>query len=194
MDWNQAGADARQTVETLSGLNIPYFAVLDFAGFKEAIDQVGGVDVVVDRTFTDYAYPADVGDGYLPPITFTAGPQHMDGTTALEFARSRHAAGPEGSDFARSQRQQKIITAFEAKLFQLNIISGASTLNSLLDIFADHFHTNLDPGELYQLYNFYKANGSYYSVYQPRSDHGINLSGNYGSRRRLHFNSLRQQK
>lgn len=156
-DWNEAGQCAILAAEHLTGLQIPYFTELDFSGFQTAIDQVGGVDVTVDRTFTDYSYPNDATNGYLPPLTFTAGPQHMDGTTALEFARSRHAAGIEGSDFARSQRQQKIIEAFKEKALKLNLISNAATINSLLGTFADHFHTNLSPTEILRLYNLMKT-------------------------------------
>ena len=87
LDWNVGGTWARDVVQNLTGLQVPYFAVMDFSGFEKAIDQVGGVDITVDRTFTDYQYP-DNGTGYLPPQTFTAGPQHMDGATALIFARS----------------------------------------------------------------------------------------------------------
>jgi len=155
-DWNQGGQYAIQVVQNISGMTIPYFAVIDFSGFEKAINQVGGVDVHVDRTFTDYSYP-DSGTGYLPPLTFTEGDQHLDGTRALEFARSRHAAGIEGSDFSRSQRQQKIIQAFESKIFTNNLVKDAGTINSLMSIFADHFHTNLNPGQLFQLYNLEKG-------------------------------------
>ncbi|HVY67482.1 MAG TPA: LCP family protein [Patescibacteria group bacterium] len=155
-DWNEGGQAAIQAVEKLTGLQIPYFAVLDFSGFKQAIDEVGGVDVHVDRTFTDYSYPNDATGGYLPPLTFTAGDQHMNGTTSLEFARSRHADGPEGSDFARSQRQEKIIQAFKQKVIQLNLIGNAGTINSLLGTFADHFHTDISPTELFRIYSLIK--------------------------------------
>lgn len=151
-DWNEAGQWARSAAEQLSGLKIPYFAVIDFAGFEKAINQVGGLDIKIDRTFTDYSYP-DSNDGYLPPITFTEGSEHMNGTRALQFARSRHAAGLEGSDFARSARQQKIISAFKEKVLNLNLITGAGTINSLLDTFASHFHTNITPGEILRIYN-----------------------------------------
>ena len=154
-DWDEAGSWARQQVETMSGLKIPYFAVIDFAGFEEAVSKVNGLDVHVDRTFTDYTYP-DSGIGYLPPITFTEGDEHMDGTRALEFARSRHAAGPEGSDFARSARQQKIIDAFKQRVLGLNLITNAGTLNSLLSTFANHFHTNIAPANILRLYNLIK--------------------------------------
>lgn len=157
-DWDKAGQWSRSVVEKISGLNIPYFAVIDFSGFEKAINEVGGVDVSVDRTFTDSAYP-DSGTGYLPPQTFVAGPQHMDGARALIFARSRHAAGVEGSDFSRSQRQQKIIEAFKAKVFTLNLASDAGKLNSLLNIFADHFHTNIGPGQMLRLNSIFRSGG-----------------------------------
>ena len=156
MDWDQAGQNARQAVENLSGLKVPYFAVMDFSGFEKAVNQVGGLDITVDRTFTDDQYP-DSGTGYLPPQTFTAGPQHMDGARALIFARSRHSTnGLEGSDFARSQRQQKIIDAFKQKVLSNNLIGDAGNLNSLLGIFADHFHTNMTPSEIYRVYTLTK--------------------------------------
>lgn len=154
-DWDEAGRWARQQVEKISGLTVPYFAVVDFKGFAKAIDQVGGVDVYVERTFTDYTFPDDFHKdtkGYLPPLTFKQGTEHMAGERALQFARSRHAAGPEGSDFARSQRQQKVINALKQRILDLNLVSDAGKVNSLLGTFADHFHTNLTPGELFHIY------------------------------------------
>ena len=70
--FNDGGQAAVAAVEKISGLDIPYFAVIDFKGFAEAVDVIGGVDVTVDRTFTDYTYP-DSNDGYLPAQTFTTG-------------------------------------------------------------------------------------------------------------------------
>lgn len=149
-DWDEAGRWARQVVSQMSGVDIPYFAVVDFSGFEQAVDQIGGVDVTVERTFTDYQYPNST-DGYLPPQTFTAGPQHFNGKLSLIFARSRHAAGPEGSDFARSQRQQKIIAAFREKVQKLNLVTDSGQLATLLQTFASHFHTNFTPGQLLRL-------------------------------------------
>lgn len=154
-DYNEAGAWARQVAEDTTGLKLPYFAVIDFSGFEKAIDLVGGVDITVDRTFTDAMFP-DSGIGYLPPLTFKAGPAHLDGTKALQYARSRHGNNGEGSDFARSLRQQKVITAFKTKVFQLNLITDSGKINSLLNTFADHFHTNINPGELFRLYSLIK--------------------------------------
>ena len=149
-DYNAAATEAIAGVSSLSNETIPYFAAVDFEGFVSAVDRVGGLDINVERTFTDYAYPNDATNGYLPPQTFTKGLQHMDGARALIFARSRHAEGPEGSDFARSKRQQLVLEAFKQKVLQLKI-SDSQTISDLLTIAADHFHTNLQPEELLKL-------------------------------------------
>ncbi len=145
------GELAMQAVAQMTGLDIAYFATIDFSGFEKAVDRIGGLDINVERTFTDSQYPNDANYGYIAPITFTAGSEHMNGQRALQFARSRHGSNQEDSDFARSKRQAKIIDAFKAKLQQLGILSNAGTINDLLDILADHAHTNIDPSELLHL-------------------------------------------
>jgi LCP family protein required for cell wall assembly len=155
-DYNQGGQMAIKTVENLTGLTVPYFAVVDFSGFEKAVDQIGGLDIKVDTGFTDNTFPNDATYGYLPPQTFAAGWQHMDGSRALIFARSRHAEGLEGGDFARSARQQKVIQAFKEKVVNLNLITDAGKINSLINIFADHFHTNLSPSEIFRVYSLAK--------------------------------------
>lgn len=157
-DWNRGGQAALESAQKLTGLNIPYFAVVDFSGFEQAVNEIGGLDVKVENSFTDHSFPNDATAGYLPAQTFTAGWQHMDGARALIFARSRHAEGPEGSDFSRSIRQQKIISAFREKIINLNLITNSGKINSLLGIFADHFHTNISPGEIYHMYGLAKDN------------------------------------
>lgn len=158
-DWDKAGQSIRDVVSNITGLRISYFAVLDFKGFEKTIDLLGGVDVHIDRTFTDYTFP-DNGIGYLPPVTFKEGDEHMNGERALIFARSRHAAGEEGSDFARSTRQQKIITAAKEKLVSLNLIADAGKINELFTIVGDHFHTNMTPGQMLRAYNLTKDFGN----------------------------------
>ncbi len=145
------GAKAEEAVGKLTGLDVPYFAALDFSGFEKAINQVGGLDITIDNTFTDSQYPNDATAGFLPPVTFVKGTEHMDGARALIFARSRHGTGDEASDFARSHRQEKILQAFRAKASQLNFFSDTSTINSLINILSDHFSTNLEPQELIHL-------------------------------------------
>jgi LCP family protein required for cell wall assembly len=151
-DWDKAGASIREVVSKMTGLDIPYFAVLDFSGFEQGIDLLGGVDIQIDRTFTDYTYP-NSGTGYLPAVTFKEGQEHMDGKRALIFSRSRHAAGEEGTDFARSLRQQKVIQAAKEKVVNLNILADAKKINELFSVIGDHFHTNMSPGQMLRAYN-----------------------------------------
>jgi len=118
---------AKAEMEAVFGQRIPYAAVVNFSEFEELIDFFGGIDVVVDRSFTDKKYPIagkenDPCDGdpeyacRYETISFAKGINHMDGKTALKFARSRNAEGIEGNDFARAKRQQKIVEAVKDKL------------------------------------------------------------------------------
>ncbi len=150
MDEEGSGGQAIiDELETITGLEIPYYAVIDFKGFVKAVNDVGGLDITIDRTFTDSSYP-DYKNGYLAPVTFTKGTEHMNGERALIFARSRKGNNGEGSDFARSERQKKILVALKEKALSLNL-NDLKTLNSLLSTFTDNFRTNLEPHELKRL-------------------------------------------
>ena len=149
LDYAYGGDQAKAAIAQLSGEKVDYFAAMDFEGFTEAVDSVGGIDVNVPDTFTDYTYPNDATNGYLPPVTFKAGEQHMDGARALIFSRSRHSPDSnEGSDFARSRRQQIVLSAFKGKVLQMNVLANPSKVNELIGILADHFHTDMDPAEV----------------------------------------------
>ena len=71
----------------------------------------------------------------------------MDGKTALEFARSRHGNNGEGSDFARSKRQEKIMLAAREKLLKAGTLMNPFTLNSLYDTIKGSLLTNLQTWE-----------------------------------------------
>ncbi len=143
------GEAAIAEVEKLTGLEIPYFTSIDFKGFVKAVDHLGGLDIEIERTFTDSEYP-NYNLGYLPPVTFTKGTEHMNGERALIFARSRKGTNGEGSDFARSERQKKIMIAMKEKLAALNI-TDLGTINRLLSDFTDNVRTNFEPHELRRL-------------------------------------------
>jgi LCP family protein required for cell wall assembly len=96
-------------VSYLVGVPIDYYAQVDIAGFRQVIDAVGGVDVVVERVVDDPGYqfsPTEVGF-HLDP-----GPVHLDGKYATAFVRSRHGS----SDYDRARRQQQVLLALRSKL------------------------------------------------------------------------------
>lgn len=132
-------------------LNIPiqYYARVDFDGFKDVIDQVGGITVTVDTAFSDFQYP-DNAYGY-DPISFKAGQQTMDGTAALKFSRSRHGNNGEGSDFARAARQQKIIVALKEKLLSFGTLSNPKKISDVLGSLGSHSQTNMEIWEMLRL-------------------------------------------
>jgi len=121
---------ARAIMEDVTGLPIHYVVTLDFTQFENLIDVLGGIDVTVETAFIDTEFPIagrenDECDGdktyacRYETIQFQTGIQHMDGTLALKYVRSRHADGDEGTDFARSRRQQDIILALKEKIMKL---------------------------------------------------------------------------
>jgi LCP family protein required for cell wall assembly len=147
---NSGGLATTETISQLLNLPIPYYVRVDFKGFINIVNDFGGLDLYVDNTLDDYQYPIMGREDSLPisrrteHLHINQGWQHMNGELALKYVRSRHAAGAEGSDFARSRRQQKILAAFKEKVFSWKTILSPKKIKSLLDNYRDHFSTNLN--------------------------------------------------
>lgn len=150
MDDAGSGPDvARETLENFLGIDIPYYARVDFRGFEKLIDNIGGVDVFVDKPFSDSAFPT--WDYKVRTISFSKGWAHFDGPRALDFARSRHGNNFEGSDFARARRQQKIILAARDKLLSTETLLHPTRLTDIFATLDAHLQTNLDLPEMIEL-------------------------------------------
>ncbi len=143
------GEAARQAVAALLDQPIDYYVRVDFSAFKTLIDDVGGVTVNVERTFTDFAYPTD--DALYQKVHFDKGWQTMDGETALEFVRSRHGNNGEGGDFARSRRQQKVMLALKEKLVSFDTLLNPSRVASVLETLQSHVITDMELWEIVKL-------------------------------------------
>ena len=124
----------QKSIERLTGQEIQYYAMVDFNAFIEIIDAIGGIDINVENSFTDYRYP--LGLDYQT-VSFKAGPQTMDGETALMYSRSRHSLhNNEGTDFARARRQQKVIIALRDKLLSSESLTNPKTLIGIFSSIA----------------------------------------------------------
>lgn len=99
------GQTAKQTVSNVLGQPVDRYLVIGLQGVRDVVDAVGGVDITVPTAIHDDAYPTD--DYGYQTVDIPAGRQHMDGDTALKYARTRH----QDSDFARTARQQQVIAA-----------------------------------------------------------------------------------
>lgn len=157
-----AGNLLKDTLSYVSGINVDRFFSIDFKTFSKVIDKLGGIDVVIDTSFTDEQYPITGNENELcgrnedelpmiqgwiatdesalikifpcryETLTFKKGKMHMDGTTALKFVRSRHSA-VDGNDFARSNRQKNVLQAIKNKVYTINFVPKIPTLLSELE-------------------------------------------------------------
>jgi len=166
---------AEAVVGKITGQNVDYGIRIDFSGFVKAVDIVGGLDVNVDNTFDDYQYPIDgkeadacghtqdelkalATDSADQAVTdfpcrykhvhFDKGLIHMDGETALEFVRSRHASqSVEASDFARSKRQEKVISALKSKVLSAQTLINPGKIISLYTVLQGSIDTDIKQSE-----------------------------------------------
>lgn len=150
---------AKTITEDVVGMPIHYAFVIDFSGFTKIIDLVGGVDVMVPQAFTDMQYPIEGKENDLcggdptfrcryESIHFNEGLVHMDGTFALKYVRTRHAEGEEGSDFARSRRQQDVLVALRKKILNPALLVHLSIDFKLFRAFDDATDMDMNIGEL----------------------------------------------
>ena len=187
---------SRAVVAKVTGQNINYEVVIDFSGFVTLVDYLGGIDVNVSRTLDDYLYPVEGREedpcghteeevaslsaqiatssaqelGAFPcrykHIHFDVGTIHMNGKQALEFSRSRHGLNGEGSDFARSRRQQEVIAAIKAKALALQIILNPIKVFGIFNILKNNIDTNIQISEFDDFINLaQKMQGAKISSY-----------------------------
>lgn len=140
------GALAKKTVSELLGYPIDYYVKINFDGFVKIVDLIGGIDVVVPRTIHDEEFPTiDYG---IETFHIEAGPQHLDGETALKYARTRHA----DDDFQRAQRQQQVLLAIKDKLIENKLMTTLHLLE-LIRVMSDSVEHDIPPTELPGLLN-----------------------------------------
>ena len=134
-------AEVTSILEELFGVKIDYYVTIDFNGFRQAVDEMGGLEIYVDKTFDDYNYPRhdnDQVDAGVMHIHFDEGWETMDGERALQYARSRYSL-EDGGDYNRSIRQQKVIQAFKSKLLDLKDLKKIFNVGKII---SSHYQTN----------------------------------------------------
>jgi LCP family protein required for cell wall assembly len=152
----EAGAkSASDEVSKILGVPIHYSITLDFVGFKELVDSLGGVTVNVDKDLYDPFYPKDSfssdgtyskSDAYIT-VSIKAGTQKMDGITALRYARSRETT----SDFDRAKRQQNLVFAIEEKSLSLGVLTNPQKVTDILNTLGKHIKTTFNLAETKEL-------------------------------------------
>ncbi|GGS64670.1 transcriptional regulator [Streptomyces cinerochromogenes] len=113
---------AVKTVESLTGVRMDHYLEIDFSGFAELVDALGGVDVTTGRDIDD-----DKSHLHLE-----AGTHHLDGTQALALARTRHGIG-DGSDLGRIGLQQTLVKALLGQLSDAGLLTDPAKLYKVAD-------------------------------------------------------------
>ncbi|MFA5754391.1 MAG: LCP family protein [Patescibacteria group bacterium] len=164
-EQKEAGSGGQATslaIGELLQVPIHYYIRADFSGFSKIIDELGGIEIEVENTFDDYSYPAngqeDNPDYYarFEHLHFDAGRQTMNGETALKYARSRHALGAEGSDFARAKRQQLVLEAIKDKLLSSRTLLNPVVITKLANEFSKNISTDLSAWEMLRFWDLFK--------------------------------------
>jgi polyisoprenyl-teichoic acid--peptidoglycan teichoic acid transferase len=140
---------AMQTVQAALDIPVQYYIRLNFTAFEKLVDMIGGIDLFVEESIDDPDYP-DAGFGY-EPLHLDAGWQHLDGHTALKYARTRATAG---SDLDRVKRQQQVILMVRDKILKNHQLPNVlAQLGPLLQLPGGPVQTNLTPGQIVELVN-----------------------------------------
>jgi len=137
---------AMTTIQYNLGIPINEHVVVDFATFITLIDLIGGVQINVEQTIDDPEYP-DMSYGY-DPFYLEAGWHHLDGVTALKFARSRHQT----DDIDRAYRQQQLLYAVRDKVVSAEMLPElAAKAYPLWAELRDGIDTGLDIDQILEL-------------------------------------------
>jgi LCP family protein required for cell wall assembly len=136
------------TVERNFQVKIDQYVWIGLKGLIRVIDLMGGVDVITNNPVLDDEYPADIDtqDPYgYHRVAVLPGPQHLDGAHALQYVRSRHS--DLRGDFARSQRQQQVLTALRGRAS----LVGPADLPDLAKAIGSEMRTSMSVQQVAQL-------------------------------------------
>ncbi len=130
----------------IMGVDIQYYALVDFDNFVTMIDTLQGVEINAPERLYDTEFPDDQFKGYIT-LDIPAGVQTLDGKTALRYARSRKSS----SDFARSARQHLVLTAIVDRIASQLTLTNIWQMRTLYAQFRAMVHTNMTVQEMISL-------------------------------------------
>nr|WP_225443298.1 LCP family protein [Lolliginicoccus lacisalsi] len=118
-----------KSVQQISGMNITRFVGIDFAGFQDMVDTIGGVEVCVTQP---------MWDDELGLIIPEAGEQVIDGPTALDYVRARHVPTEGTNDYGRMHRQQVLLSSLLREVLSNRVLLDPTKLNNFIEAFVSH--------------------------------------------------------
>ncbi len=167
--FNEAGYPAggmgqlEQILETKLGIDINYYALVNYTALRDAVNAVGGIDVNIQSTNPRGLYDPSKDYSKSPPgvlVKLTNGVHHLDGQTALNLARARgDAYGSYGfnADFTRTANQRLMLTAIKDKATSAGVLSNPIKIGNLFDSIGNNVTTDFKTNEIRRLASIVKA-------------------------------------
>ncbi|MFG3074660.1 LCP family protein [Streptomyces sp. NPDC048225] len=142
--YSQVGpACVVKTVEKMSGVRMDHYVEIDFAGFKDLVDAIGGVTVTVDQDIHDKSSGLDLA----------AGTHKLNGTDSLAFVRTRHGIG-DGSDLGRIGLQQEFMIALLSEIKNQDLLGSPTKTYKIADTLTAALTTDSELASLTALADF----------------------------------------
>ncbi|MFE7413538.1 LCP family protein [Streptomyces laurentii] len=135
-----------KTVEKMSGVRLDHYMEIDFAGFKGLVDAIGGVTIDIDKPINDKH----------SGLELAAGPQRLDGTQSLAFARTRYGVG-DGSDLGRIGNQQKFLTALLTEVKKQDLLGSPAKTYKIANSATEALTTDAELASLTSLSDYARS-------------------------------------
>jgi polyisoprenyl-teichoic acid--peptidoglycan teichoic acid transferase len=141
------------------GLPVHYHMLVNYAAVRETVNAVGGVEVTIRSVDERGLYDPNISTVDGGPLRLKNGPQHLDGQTALNFARARGEPAPDGrvgygfprSDFNRTEHQRQLLAALKDKILEPEVLFNPFTLGRIFEAASGNVQTDLEINEAYRL-------------------------------------------
>lgn len=165
--FNQPGYPAggmgqlEQIVSQDLGIPIDYYALVDYTAIRDAVNDVGGIDVNIQSSDPRGLYDPSIDYAtHHPLVRLSNGWHHLDGQQALDLARARGDAygsyGFAGSDFERTQNQRLMLAALKKKAVSAGVLANPAKLSNLSDAVGNNVKTDFKLSEVRRLYDLIK--------------------------------------
>lgn len=153
-----------QVVEENFGIDINYYALVNYNALRQAVDAVGGVDYTVKSSDSRGLYDPNIDyTNNGPLVKLPNGVHHLNGQQALNLARARgdssRSYGFAGSDFDRTKHQRELLLLLKSKAVSAGVLANPAKLSSLSDAIGGNVKTDLSLSEVRRLYDITKGIG-----------------------------------
>jgi LCP family protein required for cell wall assembly len=179
-----------KTITEHFGIEIQYYALVNYTALREAVDAVGGIQVTIESSDPRGLYDPspDLANNRKPLVNLPNGIVSLDGPTALGLSRARgNGRGSYGyaqSDFTRTENQRKILVGLKEKATSVGTLANPVKIGQLLDSMGNNVQTDLKAGELRRLYQLSKEipDSKIQSASLNKAD-GVNLLQSYRTKK-----------